>query len=135
MYFSPEFVEAVVKISFWTFLSASTLHLAYVLLFHTGILRKKKQTGPSELPPISVIVCARNESDNLYNFLPKIINQNYPKFEVIVVNHQSIDDSKYLLHAFQQDNKNLRVIEIARNGHLKMGKKLPLSLGIKGAKY
>ncbi|MFT5582078.1 MAG: glycosyltransferase involved in cell wall biosynthesis [Psychromonas sp.] len=135
MFFSPEFIDVAIRISIFAFLISSGLHLLYVLLLHTGMLRKKKTESTNKLPPVSVIVCARNESENLYNVLPKIINQNYPNFEVIVVNHQSVDDSKFLLHALQQDNKNLRVIEIARNRHLKMGKKLPLSLGIKGAKH
>jgi cellulose synthase/poly-beta-1,6-N-acetylglucosamine synthase-like glycosyltransferase len=38
------------------------------------------------LPPISVVICARNEAENLARFLPDVLRQDYPSFEVIVVN-------------------------------------------------
>ena len=44
-----------------------------------------EQANSNQLEPVSVIICARNEDDNLTEFLPKILTQNYPNFEVIVV--------------------------------------------------
>lgn len=85
--------------------------------------------------PVSIIIAARNESDNLYENLPIILSQDYPEFEVIVVNNQSIDDSSWLLTAFSRQFPNLRVVELGRNRHLRPGKKLPITLAIKAAKY
>lgn len=82
-----------------------------------------------------MIIAARNEADNLYKNIELILNQDYPNFEVIVVNHQSQDDSKHLLMALQRVYKNLRVIEIEPGRHLKIGKKLPITLGVKAAKH
>ncbi len=87
------------------------------------------------LPPISLIIAARNESDNLYENLPFILDQDYPLFEVIVINNQSIDDSSQLLRSFQHEYPNLHVIEVERNPHLRPGKKLSITIGIKGAQY
>ncbi len=84
---------------------------------------------------LSVIIAARNESENLFRNLPFILEQDYPEFEVIVINHQSIDDSKYILQAYEKQYSNLRIIELERSKHLKYGKKLPLTIGIKGAKH
>lgn len=86
-------------------------------------------------PPLSVILAARNESDNLYENLPIILEQDYPEFEVIIINNQSTDDSTYLLEAIAQQYSNLRVIEVMKNQHLKPGKKLSITLGVKGAKF
>ena len=63
------------------------------------------------------------------------MEQNYPKFEVIVINHQSLDDSEYILDAYAHQYPNLRIIKVEDSKHLKFGKKLPLTIGIKGAKY
>ena len=79
---------------------------------------KKPEEEEKPIIPVSIIIAARNESDNLYENLPAILNQDYPEFEVIVVNHQSIDDSNWLLIAFQQQYKNLKVIDIPKNKHL-----------------
>jgi cellulose synthase/poly-beta-1,6-N-acetylglucosamine synthase-like glycosyltransferase len=135
MYFSPEHTEQIILILFVTFVTMASIQLIYTLLVHGSLLRKVRKVEDINYPPVSIVICARNESDNIFKNLPTILAQNYPKFEVIVVNHQSTDDSKYILHAFAQEYDNLRIIEIARNEHLKMGKKLPLSMGIKGAKY
>lgn len=86
-------------------------------------------------PPISVIIAARNEDENLDQYLPKILNQKYPEFEVIVVNHQSVDYTKMIVGELEKKYSNLRMITIERSPHLKVGKKLPLTVGVKGAKY
>lgn len=135
MHFSPEHLERALDILFVLFLVVSATQLIYTFICHGSLLIKTKPVDNHTLPPVSVIVCARNEADNLYKNLSTILTQDYPEFEVIVVNHQSIDDSKYILHAFKNEFKNLKVIEITRNQHMGMGKKLPLSVGIKGAKY
>ena len=96
---------------------------------------KKASILNTETIPISVIICARNESDQLFLNLPNILEQNYGEFEVIVVNHQSIDNSKEILEAFSKQYTNLKIIEIQNNKHLRAGKKLPLTIGIKAAKY
>jgi cellulose synthase/poly-beta-1,6-N-acetylglucosamine synthase-like glycosyltransferase len=96
----------------------------------------KESEGPNEKNiPITIIIAARNEEDNLFHLLPKILAQDYPEFEVIVVNHQSSDDSSHILKAFQRQYPNLKVIELERSKHLRNGKKLPLTIAIKGAKY
>ena len=112
------------------------IQIVYVLFIHGKLclFKNKKTEGKPQLPPVSVIISARNESDNLYENLPKILEQDYPNFEVIVVNHQSIDDSYTILNAYSQQYPNLRIIELEKSQHLKPGKKLPLTIGIKGAK-
>jgi len=84
---------------------------------------------------VSIIIAARNESDNIFKHLPFILEQDYPNFEVIIVNHQSTDDSKFILNAYKRQYPHLKIIEIEKSPHIKYGKKLPLTVGIKGAKY
>lgn len=97
--------------------------------------KTKKKTGQKNFPPVSVVIAARNESDNLYKFLPLILKQKYPDFEVVVVNHQSIDESYEVLNAFKlQYPEKLKIVEVERSKHLGTGKKFPLSLGIKASK-
>lgn len=121
---------------FILFLFTSTFVLSYCLVFWWRfVFFKPKPTEAAAYPGVSVIIAARNEEDNLYNNLEYILTQDYPLFEVIVVNHQSSDDTKHILGALQKQYLNLKVIEIERNKHLKIGKKLPITLGVKGAKY
>ncbi|MBI3136890.1 MAG: glycosyltransferase [Bacteroidetes bacterium] len=122
-------------ILFLVFCLAVFIQLIYLLVFGLRLIRYRKPVGSSSLPPLSVIVCARNEEDNLFKNLPAILAQDYPEFEVIVVNDMSVDESKHIIQAYQKQYPRLRIIELEKNRHRKFGKKMPLTIGIKGAVY
>lgn len=90
----------------------------------------------SQTQPVSVIICSRDEAANLAKNLPGSLVQEYrTTHEVIVVNDNSYDDSKYLLEEFQKTFKQLHVVELKQEAKFIPGKKFPLSMGIKAAKY
>lgn len=122
---------------FWFFVLMMTIQLLFTLFIYGQIAfhNHKKQKVASDFPPVSVIIAARNESDNLVDFLPFILEQEYPQFEVIVVNHQSSDETAFVLQALEQQYSHLRTVNVEKNQHLQVGKKLPLTLGVKGAKH
>jgi cellulose synthase/poly-beta-1,6-N-acetylglucosamine synthase-like glycosyltransferase len=132
----PAFDFDIKTILFVLLAFAVLIQLLFTIFIHgrLAFFKVKAPANASNLPPVSVIIAARNESDNLYENLPLILEQDYPEFEVIVVNHQSSDDSAYLLNAYARQYPNLKIIEVARSKHLKLGKKLPITIGIKGAK-
>ncbi len=85
---------------------------------------------------VSVIVCARDEAQNLADNLPEILQQDYKStFEVVAVDDNSFDDSKYVLEYLAKPFRNLRTIELKQEARLIQGKKFPLSMGIKEAKH
>ncbi|MBI1836726.1 MAG: glycosyltransferase [Flavobacteriia bacterium] len=137
MQFIPEFEQNLTTILFFVFAFVALIQLLYVLFIHgkLSFYNDSKKTLRNDYPPVTILISARNDADNIYENLPSILQQDYPIFEVIVINHQSIDESHYILNAYAQQYKNLRVIEIERSHHLKAGKKLPLTIGIKGAQF
>lgn len=135
MKFLPEIGWDAQSIIFIIFCAAVFVQLLYLLIFNWRLILHKKKDVLKDLPPVSVIVCARNEEDNLFKNLPKVLEQDYPTFEVIVINDQSVDDSRHIIRAFQEQHPHLRHVELAKNRHRKFGKKVPLTIGIKGAKY
>ena len=97
--------------------------------------RQAANLNDEDCPKAAVILCLRGSDPFLTECLAGLLNQDYPNYEVIVVNHQSIDESKYILDAFEREFPNMRVINVEKSQHMKFGKKLPLTLGIKGAKF
>lgn len=92
--------------------------------------------------PVSVIICAKNESKNLTENLPAVLGQNYydevgkPLFEVIVVNDQSMDNSGEILAGFQGLYPQLRVVDITPDEPRRQpGKKFALGKGLEAATY
>ena len=120
---------------FFIFLGFVFIQFIHTLFIFGRLAFHRIKTEQKEFPPVSVIIAARNESENIHKFLPFILEQDYPKFEVIVVNHQSIDDSQYVLNALERKYPKLSTVQVERSQHLKYGKKLPLTLGIKRANY
>jgi cellulose synthase/poly-beta-1,6-N-acetylglucosamine synthase-like glycosyltransferase len=115
------------------FCTAALLQLVYYYFFFSRIAFHRKPSAGNQSPPVSIIICARSESSKLINNLPAIFDQDYPEFEVIVVNDRSWDDTKEILKAFQVRFPNLRVINIEESSHEHYGKKMALTIGIKGA--
>ena len=120
-------------------LLAATIVSLGLLLFYYGYFFLKLNTYKASVStfnePISIIVCAKNECHNLKDKLPAILNQDYPNYEIIVVNDQSIDDTAVLLNELGKQYPNLVVVTIEKHINKRPGKKLALTLGIKTAKY
>lgn len=85
--------------------------------------------------PVSIIICARNEDDNLTEFLPKVLTQHYKQFEVIVVNDCSYDNTENVIDEFMKIFPNLKKVTIKEDDYYKHGKKYAVLIGIKGAQY
>ncbi len=85
---------------------------------------------------VSVIICARDEAANIAKNLPGILVQKYNStHEVIVVDDNSFDETKYLLEEIKKEFKQLHVVELTQEAKMIPGKKFPLSIGIKTAKH
>jgi cellulose synthase/poly-beta-1,6-N-acetylglucosamine synthase-like glycosyltransferase len=108
----------------------------YLFFFSRLAFYKPAAKTSSHSNPVSVIICARDEAANLAKNLPGSLVQAYPTtHEVIVVNDNSYDDSKYLLEQFEPEFRHLKVVELKQEAMLIPGKKFPLSIGIKAAKH
>lgn len=122
----------------WYFLAFGALILLqliyYWLIFGRFAFYKIPKSTPSEIP-ISVVICAKNEFQGLKKNLPLILNQDYPEFEVVVVNDASDDETIFLLEDLAHEYKHLKVVTIAQDLNFFKGKKFPLALGIKSAKF
>ncbi len=104
------------------------------LLTYWNSIKKGKITFNTTLPPVSVIICAKNEANNLQKFLPSILEQNYPSFEVIVVNDGSTDDSEDILMVLKHTYPHLHTTFVPQAAKYIDSKKIALVLGIKAAK-
>lgn len=102
---------------------------------HNKAVRQNKLSFSETLPPLSVVICAKNESENLRSFLPLVLEQDYPEFEVIVVNDGSTDESEALLSTMEKKYSHLYHSFTPENSRYISHKKLALTLGIKASKH
>lgn len=85
--------------------------------------------------PLSVVICARNEITNLQSFLPLILEQDYPDYEVVVVNDRSWDGTRELLESLAKQYARLKVVHVSEGDKFIAGKKFALTMGIKAASH
>jgi len=111
------------------------------IYYYTGVFgrlafKSRKEKVPPPAPaPASVIICARNEYEALQQNLKIILEQDYPEYEVIVVNDGSEDDSEILLASTQAQYPHLNFRTLVKDEVFSHGKKMPLGGGIKAARY
>ncbi|WP_316794025.1 glycosyltransferase [Pedobacter frigoris] len=112
------------------------IQLYFSLFVHLKLaLIKINPIAESGRKPLSVIICARNEVENLRQYLPVVLEQNYPDFEVVVVNDRSWDGTRDLLEEFSKQYKRLKIVTIAEGEKFIAGKKFAVTMGIKAAAY
>jgi len=130
----PDFWKLTIFFCFCAVLAIQLFYYLYFfrrLAFYQPPVKKSSQEYP-----VSVIICARDEAHNIAHNLPGILVQKYKTtHEVIVVNDNSTDETKYLLDEFRKMFKNLNPIPLKQEAKMIPGKKFPLSMGIKSAKY
>jgi cellulose synthase/poly-beta-1,6-N-acetylglucosamine synthase-like glycosyltransferase len=129
--------DGISQVIIATFLCAGMIQLMYYLVIYSRpICRKESRIPyPTVLPPVSVIVCARNEQDQLEQNLPLLLAQDYPQYEVIVVNDCSEDDTEELLNRLKAQYPHLRSTIIRKNASFRNSKKFASIIGIKAAQY
>jgi len=79
--------------------------------------------------PISIILCAKNEIENLQQNIPLLLAQKYFDFEIVVVNDQSSDNSLLYLESISNKHKNLNIVNIDNFVNHSEGKKFALTTG------
>lgn len=117
------------------FIIALFTQLYFYLFFYLKISKKESpNNNTNNETPVSIIICARDEEDNLRNHLPIILDQDYPNYEVVVVDDCSEDDTEILLANLKNNYPNLRSTTIKKDEKFKHFKKLALTIGLKSAK-
>lgn len=130
-------LSPIVPYILWTLIAA----LLVLALYHFGafIRLAKKETKvevePDRNLPVSIVVCARDESVSLQQLIPLLMDQDHEEFEVVVVNDRSSDDTWEVLQWMKPNFPRLNPVNIQADAKFSYGKKLALGVGIRSAKH
>ena len=97
--------------------------------------KQVQQDQPSHVPGVSVILCAHNEAYNISQYLPVLLTQDYPEYEVIVVDDGSEDDTRAMIERYMVHDPRLHMTFVPYGARVGSTKKLALTLAAKAAKY
>lgn len=106
----------------------------YGIIFLKFILAKDYDQ-PFKNIPISIIVCAKNEEENLSKLIPELLLQEYPEFEIVLINDGSTDKTLEIMESFRTLKSNIKIVNVKSNEAFWGNKKYALTLGIKASSY
>ncbi len=131
-------MEIAVLVLLYGALFFQAMHL--FLLIGAPLKEVALPAAVSEVLPVSVVICARNEAAQLARRLPLILAQDYkkegvPAFEVLVADDASTDETAETVRALQSRFPQLRYLYIDTDQKSFPGKKGALALAVAAAKY
>ena len=121
-------------IIFCLFIAVVLVQFLYYVVFFGKFSFAKPQTSTPKRVPISVIVCAKNEEENVKNFVPLLAEQNYSDYEIVLIDDASSDETLEIFEAFEKQYSNVKLVKVENNEAFWGNKKFALTLGIKAAK-
>lgn len=124
--------SVILIVLFVIYVMAATAQLFFYLHYYLEVHRYKAEAG-KYMPSVSVIICARNEAENIEKFLPSVLSQDYPDYEVILVNDCSEDNSYDVLGDLLVRYPHLKVSTITRDPKFTHNKRFAQFIGIKAA--
>jgi len=123
----------ILSVVFSVFALSTAVQVFFYLRYYLAVSLYKHPAGSTDKKPVSVIICARNEAENLRKYLPSVLEQNYPDYEVIVVNDCSEDDTYAVLGNFLHKYPHLKTSTISKDPRFTHNKKFAQFIGIKAA--
>ncbi|QBZ98155.1 glycosyltransferase [Flavobacterium sangjuense] len=120
---------------FCLFIAIVVIQFFYYIVVFGKFSFAKPQNGTPKRIPISVIVCAKNEEENVRNLIPLLVEQNYPQFEIVLIDDASSDGTLDIFEEFEKLHSNIKLVKVENNEAFWGNKKYALTLGIKAAKH
>ena len=111
------------------------IYFSFQIFYFIRYNRNKSHQALPKHKSVSIIICAKNQAEQLKVNLPSFLNQNYPNFEVIVVNDCSTDNTEETIRFLQKKHTNLKTTNIPVDEKFNHNKKLALTIGIKASKH
>lgn len=124
----------MLNIIFYVFTGIVVVQLVYYIGIYSRFAFAKPQVATPKRIPISVIVCAKNEAEKVKQFVPLLAEQDYPDFEIVLIDDASSDETLDLFEAFEKQYSNIRLVKVENNEAFWGNKKFALTLGIKAAR-
>jgi glycosyltransferase involved in cell wall biosynthesis len=124
----------MLTIILYFFIAIVVIQLFYYLFVFAKFSFAKAQEIEAKNIPISVIVCAKNEEENVIKYIPLLAEQNYPNFEIVLIDDASSDNTLEVFEEFEKTYPNIRLVKVKNNEAFWGNKKYALTLGIKAAR-
>jgi len=116
-------------------LLAIVIQLIYILFIFTKVVGHQDFEADEKLPPVSIIIAASNELENLRELLPILDKQDYPDFEILIADDRSSDGTYDYLLLNEDKLKHLSFLRVLDLPFHFTAKKYAVTMAVKKAKH
>ncbi len=117
----------------WLLALFAQLVYIFVVYARTAWYDEEPTEPPKNRPAVTVVVVARNEQENLKELLPLLDTQDYPDYEVLVMDDRSYDGTHDYLKEEAEVFQHVRFIRIETTPEHVTPKKYALTIALKKA--
>lgn len=125
----------ILHVLFYIFIVVISVQLFFYFYVFSQVQQKKHDDSITSQPPVSVVVCAKNEAQNLETFVPFLLQQDYPNFELVLINDGSTDGTLKVMERFKATSDRIKIVNVKSIETFWGNKKYALTLGIKAATH
>ncbi|MBI5864290.1 MAG: glycosyltransferase [Planctomycetes bacterium] len=135
---APTFDSIALTVWFWITVLVALAWLKRHIDLNRGtrepILTAEQEGEPLEqLPPITVLVAAKDEETNIQRCVSGLLAQQYPILQVVAINDRSTDRTGELLDRMAEKDQRLRVVHVRELPARWFGKNHAMHLGVANA--
>lgn len=110
---------------YWLWMFAGTVRVVRTV----PLLAQSDAPPPETWPKLSIIIPACNEADSLESALRSVLDQDYPEFEVILIDDRSTDGTAAIVDRMAAGDPRILAIHVEQLPEGWLGKVHALSLG------
>lgn len=108
----------------------------YFIVYGKFAFHRKKNALSLREIPLSVVIVVRDNASQVLQTLPKFLEQQYPNYEIVIVNDRSPDEqSVFAIKEYQKRFSNVKFIDLRDAVSTSRGRKMAVSMGIKCSSY
>jgi glycosyltransferase involved in cell wall biosynthesis len=118
----------------YAFVLVVLINCSFYILFAKFSFIKNISKSEATSHPVSLLICAKNEKENLKINIPLWLDQDYPNFEIILINDASNDETLDVMEHFAKEDARIQIVNVENNEAFWGNKKYAITFGIKKAK-
>lgn len=111
------------------------IQVIYLFAFSSIGFRKNKVQAGSHKLPVSVVIYVKNKAFLLEEHIPIFLEQSYPNFELVLVNHASSDHSLEVIEGLMERYPNIKLVNVENKERFWANKKYALTLAVKASSH
>ena len=134
-FFQNDNVALVLSLAAGIFFVFVVIETIFFKISFNKSISKNIKNNNTHLPPVSIVLYVHDNYSAIKQYIPLLLSQEYPDFEVVIVNNSSEVTRAEHINIWARQNDKITVVQINETNNIFNSSVYALSIGIKAAKH